>query len=354
MKVTVKCMMLVFGLSINILQMNAQDTIQIVEDQLKIKKIEIFKNEIKKQEREFLKQEVAAIDELYAKKEITKEQAAALKMEAAKKRALNIDNRIAIINNKILLLDRNQKDTNYKGVIIEDSLKEVFGSIDCESGDQEEKEKDKRIKSGLVLAFGFNNALIDGMDLGDSPYKFAGSRFFEIGWAWKARVFEHTNFMRFRYGVSMQINRLKPDDNKFFVQQGNETVLEEFPSDLKKSKLTMTNLVLPLHFEFGPSKKEEKETFIKYSTKSKFKIGLGGYAGFNIGTRQKLKFKQDGERVRERQKRDFNRTKLIYGLSSYVSLGGASLYAKYDLSPIFKNQDVDQNNISIGLRFDID
>ncbi|WP_010177505.1 hypothetical protein [Aquimarina agarilytica] len=354
MNVITKYMVLVLGFVMNIQVANAQDTIQKDVNQFKIKKLETLKADIKKQEREFLKQEVAAIDELYSKKEITKEQAASQKMEAAKKRALNIDNRIAIINNKILILNRNQKDANYKGVIIGDSLKEVFNSIDCESDVPDEKEYDKRIKSGLVLAFGFNNALFDGMDLEDSPYKFAGSRFFEIGWAWNARVFEHTNFMRLRYGLSMQINRLKPDDNKFFVQEGNKTMLANFPSNLKKSKLTMTNLVLPLHFEFGPSKKEEKETYTKYSTKHKFKIGVGGYGGLNIGTKQKLKFKEDGERVKEKQKRDFNRTKLIYGVSSYIGFGASTLYVKYDLSPIFKNQDVDQNNISIGIRFDVD
>ena len=34
----------------------------------------------------------------------------------------------------------------------------------------------------MVLAFGLNNAIIDGENFDDSPYKIGGSRFFEIGW----------------------------------------------------------------------------------------------------------------------------------------------------------------------------
>ena len=44
----------------------------------------------------------------------------------------------------------------------------------------------------------------------------------------------------------------------------------------------------------------------------------------------------------------------MYGISSYLAFGDVAVYAKYDLSPIFKDQSVDQNNISLGLRFDMD
>src|SRR5690606_38776631 len=220
--------------------------------------------------------------------------------------------------------------------------------------DYKPRKYDKRTTNDIVLAFGFNNAIVEGESLNDSPYKFGGSRFFEIGMAWKTRVFDNTNFMRIKYGVSLQVNGLKPTDNQYFVQQDNQTVLEEFPEKLQKSKLTITNLVFPVHFEFGTSKKIEKDTYFRYSTSNKFKIGLGGYGGFNIGTRQKLKYEIDGERIKDKQKRGFNTTNLVYGLSGYLALGDVALYVKYNLSPIFKNQMVEQNNIPVGLRFDMD
>ena len=40
-------------------------------------------------------------------------------------------------------------------------------------------------------------------------------------------------------------------------------------------------------------------------------------------------------------------------MSGYLGLGDCSLYVKYDLSPIFNNATVDQNNISLGVRLDL-
>ena len=347
-------------LCLSVQVINAQDSIKKVNNKDKIESLIEIKEQIKTQEREFLKAEVEAINLRSDKGEISSLEAEVLKKEAAKKRALNIENRIAIMNNKIALLERN--DEGYKGNDDKDGSRiglslggdeESFAGIRI-NGKNKPKKYDLRTSSDFVLAFGLNNAIIEGESLDDSPYKFGGSRFFEIGWAWKTRVFKESNFMRIKYGYSFQINGLKPTDNQYFVQRGGQTVLEEFPENLKKSKLSITNLVIPVHFEFGPSEKIDKDTYFRYSTKNQFKIGLGGYTGFNIGTRQKLKYELDGERIKDKQKRGFNTTNLVYGLSGYLAFGEAALYVKYDLSPIFKDQVMDQNNISFGIRFDMD
>jgi len=69
---------------------------------------------------------------------------------------------------------------------------------------------------------------------------------------------------------------------------------------------------------------------------------------------QKLKYKKDGKDVKDKLKGGYNTTDLVYGLSGYVTFGNVGIYAKYDLSPIFKDQVIEQNNISIGLRFYMD
>ena len=109
-----------------------------------------------------------------------------------------------------------------------------------------------------------------------------------------------------------------------------------------------------MHFEFGPSRRIDRDDYFRYSTYNKFKIGVGGYAGFNIGTRQKLKYTAEGEKIKDKMKRNYNATSLVYGLSGYVAVDDIALYVKYDLSPIFKDQAVKQNNISVGVRFDMD
>src|SRR5690606_21999375 len=225
------------------------------------KVFESLKEQIQKEERDFLKVEVEAINLRLENGDISKAEAETLKKEVAKKRALNIENRLAIIDNKIMLMERN--DEGYR-INNEEDLSRVdfsiggndksFAGIKINYRDKPKK-YDLRTSSDFVLAFGFNNAIVEGESLNDSSYKFGGSRFFEMGWAWKTRVFDNTNFMRIKYGVSLQVNGLKPTDNQYFVQQGNQTVLEDFQYELKKSKLSISNLVFPVHFEFGPSKR---------------------------------------------------------------------------------------------------
>jgi len=66
-----------------------------------------------------------------------------------------------------------------------------------------------------------------------------------------------------------------------------------------------------------------------------------------------LRFKEDGDHVKQKIRRNYNTSDFVYGLSGYVGIDNVSLYVKYDLNPIFKHQAIDQNNISLGIRFDM-
>ncbi|MDO1499631.1 hypothetical protein Q2T40_05720 [Winogradskyella maritima] len=144
---------------------------------------------------------------------------------------------------------------------------------------------DIRTTNDLLFAIGFNNTISDDWSIDDSPYELAGSGFVELGWNWKTRVFKNSNFLRFKYGFSFQWNKLSIKNNQYFVQDGN-TTLEEFPTNLKEAEFRITNLVVPIHFEFGPSKKRDYTNRIRYTTDGQFKVGLGGYGGVRLGTQQ--------------------------------------------------------------------
>ena len=64
--------------------------------------------------------------------------------------------------------------------------------------------------------------------------------------------------------------------------------------------------------------------------------------------------KKEGKDVKDKIKDGYNATSFVYGLSGYIAFNDTALYVKYDLSPIFKNQTIEQNNISVGVRFDMD
>lgn len=292
-------------------------------------------------QKELMKKEVEDINVKSDNGELSLEEASDLKKEIATKYAYEIQRKVTDIKNGTEGIDGNFSiSIGGRGVINLNSDKL--------------RKRDKRTYSDIVVAVGFNNAIQEGKSLNDSGYKAAGSRFFELGFAWRTRVFKESNWLRFKYGVSLQYNSLKPKYNQYFVKNGDITILETFPHELRKSKIRFTNLVLPVHFEFGPSKKIEREHYFRYSTRKKFKVGLGGYAGLRIGTRQKLKYSVDGDRERDKQKNDFNANDFVYGVSGYVSWGAVGLYTKYDLNPLFSNPNAKQNNISFGIRFDMD
>lgn len=327
-----------------------------------IEQLNSLKEKSIQEEKDALKTEVENINIRLQNKSITEVEAETLKKEAAEKHAKNIENRIAIVDNQLALISRNGIDsTKIKGTSIslgignEDADNNRIFGIQVKRGSEKEDIKyDRRTTTGFVFAFGLNNAITDGESLQDSDFKVAGSRFAELGWTWKTRVFKNTNWLRIKYGLSFQFNGLKPTDNRFYADTGEQTELQTFPLKLDKSKFRMDNLVVPIHFEIGPSRKTEKEESIRYSNDNHFKLGLGGYGGINLSTRQKLRFKEDGETQNQKLKADYNTNNFIYGLSGYVGWGATSLYVKYDLNTIFKNNPVDQQNISLGLRLDLE
>ena len=348
-------------LTLNVHLINAQDTIQNTSNKTRIVAFKVFKETIKTQERDFLKAEVEAINVRLEKGEITATEAETLKMETAKKRALNIENRLAIVDNKIALLERNdyRLEDEMNDYELQEEKQNLFGvNISNKTFNVKTKKTtpkyDIKTSNDFLFAIGFNNAIIDGQSLDDSPYKFGSSGFVELGWNWKTRILNNSPFLRLKYGFSFQWNKFNVRDNQYFKQNGDVTELETYPNDLKKSKFKVTNLVFPLHLELGPLRKLNREDRLRYINNNKFKIGLGGYGGFNIGALQKLKYTIDGETTKEKQKQSFNAANLVYGLSGYVGFGDTALYVKYDLSPIFKDQTINQRNVSFGIRFDMD
>ncbi|HAT66020.1 MAG TPA: hypothetical protein DCS66_15725 [Flavobacteriaceae bacterium] len=331
---------------------------QIHAQETTLETLEASKEAIINEEKDLLKGEVENINKRLENNQITEAEAEQLKNAAAEKHALNIENRIAIVDNKIALIQRN----NTVEVIDDDDRTVLSFGLGGKDKDgfiylgrkYKERKYDRRTTSDFVLAFGLNNAIGDRQSLNDSDFKIGGSRFAEIGWAWKTRVFNESNWLRVKYGISFQFNGLKPTDNRYFVDTGDMSELQTFDGDLDKSKFRMDNLVIPVHFEFGPSNKIEKETYFRYNTYNKIKVGLGGYVGLNLGARQKLKFDEEGESVKQKLKANYNTNNVIYGLSGYIGWRDTALYVKYDLNPIFKDNTIDLHNVSLGLRFDMD
>ena len=356
---------LVATLAIFAQNVQAQDDPISIERQLKDVKEQLSYLKGKRQllidgEKESLKRRVLYINSQLEKGEITKEEAEEQKMEFAEKVALNIENETAIIDNQIALVERNGKINNNVGTQVllgfgqEDGEgKKIYGVTVNDGRVRRAKVYDRRTSSAFVIGAGFSNNIIDGTSLGDT-YTLGRSGFTEFGWSWQTRILDNSNALRFKYGFSFNFTRISPTDDKIFVDTGEETILAPFEGNLRTAEFKNTQFIVPLFLEFGPSKKIQKEDYVRYSTHKQFKLGLGGFAGLNIGTKQKIISTVDGDRSKQSTRRNFNTNDLVYGLNAYIGVGTTSLYVKYDLNPLFKDNPIEENNLSLGVRFDFD
>ncbi|PZR21960.1 MAG: hypothetical protein DI539_06750 [Flavobacterium psychrophilum] len=310
---------------------------------------------ITKQQKDSLKIEVEAVNVKLDNKEITEEQAEAQKQQYAEKRAKNIETKVAVEQGR---LDQLVKDKVDGKVAYKNHTIHGISFISYEKDDDDDTTKVwvnrydyKRTTSQFVFALGINRLMTDGkVDTSNFEDR---SDFYEWGVAWNSRIFKNNNLLHFKYGLSLQYNNLRPKDDKIFVADGDKTILVDSGRNLDKVRLRYVNLVVPMHLEFDFTPKKVNGDKVYYPIQKSFRLGVGGYAGVNVKEKQILKYKNDdGNRVKDKTKGDFNVNDFTYGLSAYVGYRGISVYAKYDLQPVFNNNDIDQNNFSLGLRFD--
>lgn len=305
---------------------------------------------ITKEEKSALKIEVEAVNVELENGIITKEDAEAKKQKLAETRAKNIENRVAIEQQKLENLVQQKVDGKIK---VTDSTHTSYAFYFPAMKIKNKNDKtEKRTTSQFVLAFGANN-LVTNKAVANSDFYYWQSHFFEWGFTENTRIFKNHNLLHLKYGFSVMYNNICPTDNRYFVPAPNsQTNLEVFPYELEDSRFKNVYLVAPLHLEFDFSGKKSNYGNSSFSSHKGVRFGIGGYGGFRIKSKQKMYYNIDDDKIRIKTKGDFNANDFIYGVSTYLGYKETSLYLKYDLNPLFENNAIDQNNISLGVRFD--
>lgn len=335
--------------------LNAQN--QSFEEQVKeiSRKIE----RITLKEKSFLREKIKEIQKQEENKNITKEEAENQKIAAATLHATNIENKVLVFQTQLEGLVQKLVDKNIQSAEETENTTETGITLKREPEKNKDtfskklrskKHKPKRTTSQFVLAYGINNVLIDQKfsSIDYSDYKFWKSHFYELGWTHKTRISKKASKVYFKYGASFVWNYLRAKDNKYQVTNGDKTNLQLHDQDLSESKFRNVYLNFPAHFEFDFSDNPKNSDGIRKDRSHKsIRIGLGGFAGIKLGTRQYLKYNDE---ALLKQKGDFNVSKFTYGLSTYVAYKSLGIYAKYDLVSLFKNTET--RNVSIGLRCD--
>ncbi len=322
-------------------------------------------------EKNALKTEIDSLDKEVVNGMIPKEKAEKLKLKKAEVHAANIETNVAIEESKLnqLVQDKVDGKLDEEAVIYRDRTKVIIGTNTDSIGKycrefnitamkfyngQEEKQnrQSKRTTSQFVFAFGTNNLVTD-KQVANSDFKYLDSHFYEWGLTYNTRILKEDNLLHFKYGISLMYNNLRATDNRYFVKNGAETNLVTSTVHLDESRFRNVYVMVPLHLEFDFTKKEIRDDVSYFRTHKSVRVGLGGYAGFRVKSKQILCFDDaSGNDVKQKTKGNYNVNDFNYGLSTYVGYKSTSLYLKYDLQPLFENNAVDQNNISLGLRFD--
>ncbi|AUC84391.1 hypothetical protein CW731_03345 [Polaribacter sp. ALD11] len=330
---------------------------------------------ITKTQKDSLKMEVIVIDGKLKKGEITKSTAELLKKEIANYHAKQIETKVSEQEHLLQVLVQEKTDgkilSSKESNLNDDEVNTFkvgsktfsFTVSNNDTIDKSKQEKrwrrngksNRRTTTQFVFALGVNNVLKDHKlgSLSDSEYKVWASHFYELGFTWKTRVKREASELYFKYGLSFLWNNLRLDDNQHHVKNGDKTELEIYTHNLIESRLRHVQMNLPLHLEWDFSKnKKYKDGFIYDRTNRSLRVGVGGFVGIKLGTRQYLEY-EDTRRVevKEVQFNNFNMNTINYGLSAYVGYQSTSLYIKYDLNPLFKDTEI--RNISMGIRLDL-
>jgi hypothetical protein len=306
-----------------------------------------------KEEKEKLKIKVEEVNVELSENKITAEEADKKKKELAEASAVAIEDQVATLEQELHGIVQDKVDGKIKSTVKDSSAAfTIHLSKDYFSNNKKCFNGEKRTTSQFVFALGVNNLVTD-KQVANSDFKYWKSHFYEWGFTYNTRILKEDNLLHFKYGMSLMYNNIRPTDNRNFVKNGGQTDLVVNSVHLDESRFRNVYIMVPLHLEFDFTKKEIRDDANYFRTHKSMRVGLGGYAGFRVKSKQILCFDDtSGNGVEQKTKGNYNVNDFNYGLSTYLGYKATSVYLKYDLQPLFENNAVDQNNISLGLRFD--
>lgn len=307
---------------------------------------------ITKEEKAALKIEVEAINNQLISGTISRDEAENKKKIVAEARAKNIETKVAQEQENLKNLVQEKVDGKIKERDSTRKFSISFNRINSKHNCKDSIKGEKRTTTQFVFATGLNNLVTEGK-VQDSDYRFLGSHFYELGVSYNTRIAKSNNLLHAKYGLSLMYNNLRPTDNRNFVVNGNQTNLVVNHVDLNDSRFRNVYLVAPVHLEFDFSGKKMKDGKPLLKTHQNLRFGVGGFAGINLKSKQIVTYDENDLKTTQKSRGDFNTTNFIYGLSTYIGYKQTSVYLKYDLNPLFKDNVIKQNNVSLGLRFDL-
>ncbi len=166
-----------------------------------------------------------------------------------------------------------------------------------------------------------------------------GSRYAQIGILADTRLLRSPRSAPFvRYGVQFAFNNYMLDGNRQWLNDAGTTRLMDAPDDrqLQKSKLTTTAVQVPVQLGMRFHNRKGRETL---------SVTAGGFAGYRLSAHSKVKFDQEGDTKKLKNRGSFNLEDFQYGLLGSISIFGHEFFATYNLNEVFKKDRGPQANV---------
>lgn len=270
----------------------------------------------------------------------------------------------------------NEEDPEFKELEEEFDEEEQEVEADKDHNDNWWKDKDngdhnftddkfigKRTHHRTMMDFGMNNYLRgDGgfPDSGNEPYtvKPWGSWYVSLGPSFQTNI---AGPLAVEWGSNVSWYNFKYQDPSWAIMKGDEMVewTQRPEPSPQKSKLTVAYLnasIVPM-LDFGyhsriKTKEDGSTTKHLHHNSKKFRIGLGGYAGYRIDSYSKFVYEEDGDKNKDHSKNNYYLNNFRYGLRFVMGYDEFDLFFNYDLNPLFaENNGPDLNAFSFGISF---
>ncbi len=231
-----------------------------------------------------------------------------------------------------------------KGVKIVETPDGSMVRITRDDAWQKEREKRKKRFNGSWrgVEFGMNSYL-------DEDFRFPGG-YLSIwdGKAWNLNLnpfqvsfnFTRNGRLGMVTGIGLRFNNYVFANNNNIMKDSTGVIVEKpYDQNLKKSKLTATYVTIPAIFEFHTGRYNKG-----------FRIGLGVVGSLKCKSSTKVKWYDEGDKKKEKNKGDFNISPLDYAFTARLGVGHVEVYANYSMVPLFKKgQGPEVYPLAVGL-----
>lgn len=193
------------------------------------------------------------------------------------------------------------------------------------------------IPGTFLIEVGFNQPLNEADTF---SVKFWGSRTLNLYYQHEIVIPAFGNKLSFNPGIGLGMERFSFDQVKTLAYDANgDLQLQNTYDGMQKSQLIANYLDLPLELRFSTSPTNPSRSF-------KFTVGFR--PGVRVDSFTKVKYREDSETKKFKDKQSWNLSQWRYGVYSRINVGNFGLFGYYNLSTYFeKNKGIQGKDINV-------